>query len=281
MSNKGAVYRKYGKKYDPPSWFKREDYEICENFNLIEWAVNIKFRRQFLLLINEVQKIKDDDSKKIALSILKENTLEDFLSQRSKFLRKEMLKAEIKQNGSNLFTAEYLLTVTNENAFAGIKRLNLFELSSLKYIYLDAKNKNYADFCAPEYIMVNLSLDEKQLIKEFKEYLRSNKERKGEKNIMKKFIKKPPEDFKKICEKFHENHILEYFDLKIFAEINSSKILDGRLSLIIDSSSENYFDVDKIRTYTKRIVKRFTDSDDYFFSLMYQAQTEFLASKNN
>lgn len=240
----------------PPAWFKLTDYQICKDFNIIEWHINIQLRAEFLLSIYNphlfIEKLRQKN--KIDAINFINNNYDAFLNNRKKFLTKKDLKQTINS----------WIEHRKQEKTPGVRPLNAYEIRAF---YLRDIQNSDSNSIVTDVLLINLNLSEEQLQNEFNAYIRKIKKEILPENASskRKYLNIIEHEFTpKDFHRWRSNAILPYMDLKILSLKTGVKINDNALSRILN------LDLNKIRGDCKPLIKRILTLD-YTGNLYAQA----------
>jgi hypothetical protein len=267
--------RRLIKKFAP--WFELHDYNICANFNLEQWGFNIKIRQFIFIMLESFKRNVEDGQDQATIDCSIKIYWNNFITARKVLLQKDGVN-KYRNNNKDYFSNSLNFTPWRKPA-RSIRQLDYFDVERMcRHLTrggsTDVAFKNYKKIYDPRYIVVDLSINKKRLCEEFEQYINRQQEIYKHKKCTQVYLSEPPNDFNKIKgggdigEKFLKAKVLQFFDLRIIAQINNFKITDEVLCEILD------IELEKIRRDTKRIIEKFIKDADspHFKSLMLQIQ---------
>jgi len=280
---------KISKLKQQTQWFNINDYDICKNFNLARWAINIKLRRNTAFYIQKTLKMqKNKEANKTVIESFFKTIMEQFLSDRKKLLTEEGLKEALK---TEILAFETMSVSPSRLKHQIIRALDRWDIGTLHNLFTVNKIKKNASqkeirnhYFQPldqEYIWVNLSADKKTLLKNFEKHIDLNKKKLQKSHKKQIYLNIIPDDFnnikrKSFSTKLCESFILPYYDLKLFFRIKNIEPSFTDTTFINEYLPKNSgFDSEALKR-TKNFISVLIEEEgeSFFLAFVDQSQNE-------
>ena len=236
---------------EPPSWFRLENYEVCESMSLLQWARALNVRR----VVSRLLLGESDSFEGLAIdhlgALIKWCSI-DVAQTSWKQLPNEILRtmsftpwgtvSPVSSMDLSMHQKRYRLL--QENGVVPIED----DSSFFNPVELNYPAKVFRDRVGKVFARINIMAPEAVILDDFKKFIQEYKQSLGIEGIADKYDESD-------CRKWHELKILPYLDLLSWLMNTGQKMTNSKIGNILFPDE---FDIDlseRIRKVTKPLAK--------------------------